>query len=445
MEYLGLIGILVAILAIIYLAVKGLNIVIAAPLATLIVILTNNMDIFQSLVGKEQSYMVGLSGFLINNFAIFLLGSVLAQYMEKSNATIAIAEYILGKLGKDKPYTVLIAITLIASILTYGGISVFVVMFALIPLAKPIFKELNINWELFPIPIFLGMSTFTMTMLPGTPSIHNAIPTKVLGTSLTASALLGIVGSIIVIIFGLVYMKYQLNKSIRNNEDFYSYLPEGSEKGEVTSADLSKLKIPSVIKSLIPIVTLATIILIFSKTPNIILIALTISILVCAVLFHKNIGGNQMAILNNGATGSVMPAFATSSSVAFGTVLTSAAGFGLIRNLIMNIPGTPIMGLSLATILLGGITGSSSGALGIVMNTFVQSYVEMGLNPELIHRIAVISSALLTVVPHSGVILTFNALTGLTIKKGFKHMFVIVNVGHLIVLLVLLVLVAFIY
>lgn len=444
MEILGIIGIAIAIVFIIVMAVRGLHIVIAAPLATLIVILSNRMDIFGSLIGQEKSYMTGLAGFLINNFAIFLLGAILAQYMEKSNATISIANYILGKVGTESKYAILVALTAVAALLTYGGISLFVVMFALVPLARPIFKKMDINWELFPIPLFFGMATFTMSMLPGAPSVQNAVPTTALGTTLTSAPALSIIATAVMIAFGLTYMKYYLDKSVRNNETFYSYLGEdaSAEKDEEVEVDESNL--PGIGISLAPILTLITIILIFSKVQNIILIALTAAIVVSAVLF-KNYIPSQNTVLSNGAAGSVMPAFSTSSSVAFGSVLTSASGFAIIQDMIMAIPGNPIIGLAVASSLLAGITGSSSGALGIVMESFAPSYLAMGINPELIHRVAVIASATLTAVPQSGVTITFNTLTGLSIKKGFKHQFMIINGGHLIALIVVLICSTFFY
>ena len=444
MEILGIIGIAIAIVFIIVMAVRGLHIVIAAPLATLIVILSNRMDIFGSLIGQEKSYMTGLAGFLINNFGIFLLGAILAQYMEKSNATISIANYILGKVGTESKYAILVALTAVAALLTYGGISLFVVMFALVPLARPIFKKMDINWELFPIPLFFGMATFTMSMLPGAPSVQNAVPTTALGTTLTSAPALSIIATAVMIAFGLTYMKYYLDKSVRNNETFYSYLGEdaSAEKDEEVEVDESNL--PGIWISLAPILTLITIILIFSKVQNIILIALTAAIVVSAVLF-KNYIPSQNTVLSNGAAGSVMPAFSTSSSVAFGSVLTSASGFAIIQDMIMAIPGNPIIGLAVASSLLAGITGSSSGALGIVMESFAPSYLAMGINPELIHRVAVIASATLTAVPQSGVTITFNTLTGLSIKKGFKHQFMIINGGHLIALIVVLICSTFFY
>lgn len=444
MEIIGIIGIVIAIITIIVLAVRGLHIVIAAPIATLIVILTNQMDIFGSLIGQENSYMSGLAGFLINNFAIFLLGAILAQYMEKSRATLSIANYILSKVGLESKYAVLVALMIIAAILTYGGISLYVVMFALVPLARPIFKKMDINWELLPIPLFFGMATFTMSMLPGSPSVQNAIPTTALGTTLTAAPDLSLIATVVMLIFGLSYMKAELNKSLKKNETFYSYLDGDAPDVNDEVIEVEEADLPGIGISLAPIVSLIAIILIFSRVPNIILIALTAAIIISAFLYRNYIP-NQTVVLSNGAAGSVMPAFSTSSSVAFGSVLTSAPGFAVIQSLIMAIPGNPVIGLSVASALLAGITGSASGALGIVMESIAPAYLEMGINPELIHRVAVIAAATLTSMPQSGVTITFNNLTGLSIKRGFKHQFIIVNGGHLLALIAVLIASAFLY
>ena len=95
MEVIGIIGLIVAIISVIYLSFKGLSMVVAAPLSALIIILCNQMDIFGSLIGPENSYMAGLAGFLIKNFGIFILGAILGQYMDKSGATVSIANFIL--------------------------------------------------------------------------------------------------------------------------------------------------------------------------------------------------------------------------------------------------------------------------------------------------------------------------------------------------------------
>ncbi|HEM2779601.1 TPA: GntP family permease [Streptococcus suis] len=436
MEILAILGVLLAVVAIIYWTSKNLHVIVAAPLASLIIILTNQMNVLEVMLGQEKSYMTGLAGFLINNFAIFMLGSILARYMEVSGATQTIANNILKLMGKDSPYKGLLAITLIASILTYGGVSIFVVIFTLLPLSRPLFKEFNINWALFPIPVFLGAGTYTMTTLPGAPSIQNVIPTKVLGTSLTAAPLISLAASLTLLVFGLLYMGYCLKKSLANGETY----TEEEDEVAVMVAD----KKPNLFLSVLPLISLIGTIFLLNKLPNVLAIGLLVSILLSALIFSPYLP-NQKEILNTAATASIVPAFATSSTVAFGTVLTLSTGFAFIQDWIQQIPGSPLISLSVSTVLVSGIIGSSSGAVGIASNNFLPAYLEMGINPEILHRVVVVASAILTVVPQSGVMITFHNLSKLSMKRGLKYSFVLVTVGHLLALLVILLLAPLLY
>lgn len=295
MEMIGPLGIVIAIIFIILIAMKGYNILYIAPIASIIVILTNQMDFFSSLIGKENSYMTGLTGFVVNFFAVFLLGSILAKYMEQSGAAQSIAQKVLSYTGTEKPFSVLVAIFLISSILTFGGISLFVVLFVIIPLARPLFKELNIAWNLIVIPVYIGIGTFTMTMLPGTPSIQNVVPIPYLGTTLTAAPLLGIIGSVVAVTFGLWYMRYTLNKSLANGETYAQFNADDQSTSEL------KEKTPSFIMSILPILLLMVVNLTGSalEIPNTILIGLGLAVIACAICYHKYIP-SQKVVLNEG-------------------------------------------------------------------------------------------------------------------------------------------------
>ncbi|PJN87239.1 GntP family permease [Bacillus sp. mrc49] len=439
MEIIQVVGILLAIAFIIYAAMKGFSILIVAPIAAVIVILTNQMDFFPALIGKENSYMTGLTGFVVNFFAIFILGSILAKYIDVSGAAQSIAEKVLEKTGTEKPFPVLVAIFFISALLTYGGISLFVVIFVLIPLAKPLFKQLNIAWNLVLIPVTLGFGSFTMTMLPGTPSIQNVVPTAYLGTSLTAAPLLGMIGSVVAIAFTLWYMNSMLKKSMAKGETFADFDVSGSE-GDV------KKELPTVFISILPILLLIVIILVGStfKVGNILIIGLVVAIIVSAFVFNKYIP-SQKALINEGASGSIMPVFLTSSAVAFGVIITLAPGFKFISDTILGIPGNPLISLSVASAVFGAITGSSSGALGIVMQAFGQSYLDMGINADVIHRVSAIASSVLTIMPHTGVVLTLFALTGLNHKNGFKYQFIGMTCANLLALLAVILAAIIIY
>lgn len=437
MEFIGVLGLALAIVAIITFSFRGLNMIIAAPLSALIIILCNQMDIFSSLTGAKESYMAGLAGFLIKNFGIFLMGSILGQYMDKSKATVSISETLLSKIGTDSPYKVLVALTLIGAILTFGGISIFVVFFTLIPLARPIFKKLDVNWSLVSIPLYLGAGTFTMSMIPGTPSIQNAIPTTVLNTSLTAAPMLGIIGTVVILVFGLWYMKHKLNQSLDKGETFYSYLDGKKNKEQVMESDSLNTEMPSFITSIFPLVALILLIMCLPHVHNIILIALAVAIVLCGILFRKYIP-EQKIILNSGASGAVASSFGAASAVAFGTVLASAPTFGSVQKALLKIPGPPLVSLAVTTGVLSAVM-AASGAIGTVVNHFVDPYLAMGIPADVIHRVVVIGGGALTVVPQSGAVITFNSVSGLDFKHGFKEAFIVSNGGFILALIVVVI------
>lgn len=376
--------------------------------------------------------MTSLAGFIASNFAIFLLGSILAKYMDKSGATISIANKVLSLVGTKNPYNALVALFIISAILTYGGINVFVIIFALIPMAKPIFKQLNISWKLVIIPIFGGTSTFTMTMLPGAPSLHNVVPTTALGTTLTSGALLGIAASIVAIVFILIFMKISLVRSLRKGETFTL-----SKVDEINDGNTNR-KLPSFVISLLPIVVLLAIILIFSSVNNIIIVALIVAILLSAILFRKEIK-QQKEVLNEGANESLGSTIATGSTIAFGSIATSVPAFKSIFQLIQSIPGPPVLSLMVGTGLIGGITASAVGAIGISVANFAPYYLELGLDPETIHRAIAIGSGALSIVPYSGFLIIFNNLTGLSMKDTFLKGFISISVTHWIAMFVVVI------
>jgi H+/gluconate symporter-like permease len=438
MEVLGVIGIAVSLIVIMYLISKGFNGIFAAIVATIIVIVTNQMPFFEYLVGSDQSFVTELGNFIVQNYAIFLLGSVLAKYMEVSGATVSIANQVLKWVGQDSAYSVMVALFAISAILTYGGISMFVVIFAVIPLARPLFKRLNISWFLASIPIFGGMATFTMTMLPGTPAMPNVIPSTGLGTPLTASPVIGIVSTVVAIIFILGYMRFELNRSVSRGETYENTAGTAEVAEDVVDED----KLPPVSLSFIPIIALLAIIIIFSATPYIVVIALGTAVILAALLLFRYVP-SQKAALNTGIVGSFGTIMITGNTIAYGGILTAAPGFAVIADLIMEIPGGPLFSLAIATAVISFVTGSAVGTAGIAVQNLAPLYIEMGIAPTLIHRIISISSGVFGVMPHTGLSISYNEVANMTMKDNFKYQFITVNVTHMIVLAVALTMSAF--
>lgn len=444
MEMIGAIGILVGVVLIIYLSLKGMHITLAAPLATLAIIAFNGMNIITAMLADEPgSFMAALSSYIFRFFIIFLLGSILAKLMEESGATVSIAEYILKKIGYDNPFRVLIAIFIVSAILTYGGISIFVVMFAVIPLARTLFMKMDLSWHLVQVPLWLGFGTVTMTILPGTPAIQNVIPIQYLGTSLTAAAIPSILGAIGAIVFGFFYMYRMFKKSVANGENFSTH-----SSGAVAQEE--KTDIPSFASSIAPLLSLVVIAISGSTfgdafiKQNIIYLALIVGIVLCLVLF-RSYYTNPVGTLSIGASSSIGPIFATASAVAFGAVTMAAPGFEFFSDLILGIPGSPYISLTVLTGAMSAITGSSSGALGIVMPNYAQYFLDAGLHPEMIHRVASVASNITTVVPQGGAFITFLTISGLNYKNGFKDTFLVVSLSCLIAQVIIIAVGSLIY
>lgn len=230
--------------------------------------------------------------------------------------------------------------------------------------------------------------------------------------------------------FWALYMKYCLAKSMARGETYATYAFDNE-------IQVKTKNLPHFLASILPLLLLIIIALtgslfgndFFKK--NIIFIALLAAILTASWLFRQFIP-NKIAVFNLGASSSIAPIFATASAVAFGAVVMIAPGFTFFSDLILNIPGNPLISLAVLTSSMSAITGSSSGALGIVMPNFAQYYLDQGLNPEMIHRVATIASNIFTIVPQSGVFLTFLALTGLNHKNAFKETFITVSVSTFI-------------
>lgn len=398
----------------IFLALRGFSIIIIAPIASLVVIFLNNMPVLDAL---QENYMTGFINFAKNNYLIFLFAALFGKFMEDSGAARAIAESLLKIIGKKSKFRVLLTIVAICAILTFGGINVFVVIFAILPIAKPLFKEMDIPWHLFVGAFFFGIATFTMTMIPGTPSIQNIIPIKYLGTTVTAAPLIGIVAAITVIILNILYLRYALNKSEKNGET-YSSMKNPDRDGEIKDKYENK-KLPPLLLSIIPPVFLLVALNIFKVD---VLYTLMLSVLVCFIIFWKYIE-KKIKTINVGATNTVLPIVNTSADVGYGTVIAATAGFTVITDLMASIPGSPLVSLYLATTILAGITGSSSGGLGIAMETLSETYLKLNVDPELLHRIATMASGGFDALPHNGAVITVLAVVGLTHKDAYKHIF----------------------
>jgi H+/gluconate symporter-like permease len=380
-----------------------------APLAVVIVSLFSGMGVLETLMGP---YMKGFINYAAKFYLVFLFASVFGKYMDDSGAAKSIARGILSVIGHEKPLYVLLAVAIITLCLTLGGVSLFVVIFAVMPIARPLFRQLNIPWHLFIAAFIFGIGSISMTMMPGTPSIINIMPMKYLGTSAAAAPLLGIAAAIFVGAFNVWYMNSQLKKSTARGE---GYVETGGTGGVEAAADTGEL--PNFWISLVPSIAIIVALNAFKID---IVWSLVIGCATAAILFFNKVQ-NHLATLNAGAANTAIPVINTCADVGYGMAVAASVGFKAITEFLMAIPGHPMVSLSLATFLMTGITGSASGGLGIVLETLVKQYAAMGINPEFIHRAVCIAAGAFDALPHNGVVITTLAVAGLTHKQAYRH------------------------
>lgn len=428
---LGVIGIIISLGLLMYLAYRGITVLILAPiLAMLAVLLSGDLPLLAS---YTEIFMKNFAGYAKAYFPLFLLGAIFGKVMDASGAAKAIAHFIAEKLGKDKA---ILAVVLSCGILTYGGVSLFVVAFAVYPVAAALFREGGVPKRFIPASIALGSFTFTMTALPGTPQIQNAIPMPFFGTTAYAAPVLGLIGAAVMFGGGVWWLTKRSKKAMAAGEGY------GNHKEEIKEFDLNKL--PSFAAALTPIIIVLVLNYILgkfyfanmdgafleefgttlAKVKGIwsIIVSLVVSIIAALILFRKNIE-NMKETVNQGAYGSLLAIINTASEVGYGNVIKSLGAFALVKAAILAIPGSPLISLAASTSILAGITGSASGgmsiALGALGDIYMQKAIALGINPEAFHRIAAMACGGLDSLPHNGAVITLLGITGLTHKQSY--------------------------
>lgn len=453
---INLIGLVISLFLIMYLAYKGYSTIITAPIIGLLTVFISLGINSHLMANYTEVYMSGFSGFVKNYFPLFLTGAIFAKLMDEARYGRSIASFITNKLGKDKA---ILAIVLSGAFLTYGGVSLFVVAFILYPLANILFKEADIPKRLIPGTIALGAFTFTMTAMPGSPEIQNVIPMSYFGTDTFASPLLGIIASIIMFALGMLWLNKRAKKARINGEGYGNH----NDTDKIDSTE----KLPNIFISIIPILIIFITNFSLSKFyfPNTngdylnkygitldkvsgtwsVIIAIVISI-IYIILFNFNKLNNLNESINTGVKNSFLPLLNSSAIVGYGSLIKILPIFTTIQASIMNISSNPIISEAISVNVICGLTASASGGLGITLSALAPTFVEMSqklsISPEILHRIASLSSGGLDTLPHNGAVITTLAICGLTHKESYKDIFATSVVIPILTTIVIVILVS---
>src|ERR1700757_5196282 len=438
-------------------AYRGFSVILFAPVAALLaVLLTDPSAVPPIFTGL---FMDKLAGFVKLYFPVFLLGAVFGKVIELSGFSKSIVSSVIQLVGKQRA---MLSIVLVCAILTYGGVSLFVVVFAVYPFAAEMFRQSDIPKRLIPGTIALGAFTFTMDSLPGTPQIQNIIPTTFFKTNTWAAPWLGVIGALFILVVGLTYLDWRRRAA--------AHAREGYGTGHINEPEeISKEQLANPLVAILPLIVVGVLNKVFTvlipqfygatnevrlagmdhslTTPvsSITAIwavqgALVMGILTVLVFAFKPVSQRFADGTRAAVAGSLLATMNTASEYGFGAVIASLPGFLVIRDALKAIPN-PLVNEAITVTTLAGITGSASGGMSIALAAMADQFIATanaaGIPLEVLHRVASMASGGMDTLPHNGAVITLLAVTGLTHRQSYKDIFAITCIKTLSVFVVI--------
>ncbi|WP_197338412.1 GntP family permease [Ralstonia solanacearum] len=438
--------VLAALAFLMFAAYRGYSVILFAPLAALgAVLLTDPSAVAPVFAGIFMEKMVG---FVKLYFPVFLLGAVFGKVIELSGFSRAIVASVIRVVGAQRA---MLSIVLVCALLTYGGVSLFVVVFAVYPFAAEMFRQGNIPKRLIPGTIALGAFSFTMDSLPGTPQIQNIIPTTFFHTTSWAAPWLGTAGAIFILTVGMAYLEWRRRAAARAGHSYDAGLAR--LVNEPDTVEGGRLAHPLV--ALLPLVLVGVMNLLFTRwiptwygklvtvalpgLPKPLTVeadkltaiwaveaALLIGIVVVVVSGFRAVKDRFAEGSKSAVAGALLAAMNTASEYGFGGVIAALPGFLVLAEGLRAIPD-PLVNEAVTVSTLAGITGSASGGMSIALaamaDQFVQAAQATGIPMEVLHRVASMASGGMDTLPHNGAVITLLAVTGLTHREAYRDVF----------------------
>ena len=442
-------------------AYRGYSVILFAPVAALgAVLLTDPSQVAPMFTGLFMDKMVG---FLKLYFPVFLLGAVFGKVIELSGFSKAIVQAAIRVVGAQRA---MLSIVLVCALLTYGGVSLFVVVFAVYPFAAELFRQSDIPKRLIPGTIALGAFTFTMDALPGTPQIQNIIPTTFFGTNTWAAPVLGTLGGLFILAAGLLYLDWRRRVAARNGEGYGDAAalvnePAPFAGGKLANPAIAVLPllvvgvanklltlwiplhygdsasfVPAVVGNPAPVVQEVSKVAAIWAVEGALLAGIA-----CVLLFAwKPVKASFAEGSKSAISGALLAGMNTASEYGFGAVIAALPGFLVVANALGSIPN-PLVNEAVTVTALAGITGSASGGMSIALaamaDTFIANANAAGIPMEVLHRVAAMASGGMDTLPHNGAVITLLAVTGLTHRQAYKDIFAVTCIKTLAVFVVI--------
>jgi H+/gluconate symporter-like permease len=452
---MDLLIVLGALVFLMFVAYRGYSVILFAPVAALGAVLLTDPSLVPPMFSSV--FMEKMVGFVKSYFPVFMLGAVFGKVIELSGFSKSIVSSVIHLLGNERA---VLSIVVVCALLTYGGVSLFVVVFAVYPFAAEMFRQSGIPKRLIPCTVALGAFSFTMDALPGTPQIQNIIPTTFFKTTTWAAPWLGLIGSVFVLGCGLAYIENRRRVAQKRGEGYGKDLlnePEAFVAEKLPNPWIALLPLVVVgvanfwLTHLIPrayggahqitaggkqiITQIPVVAAIWAVEGALLLGILTVFLFAWRPVLARFADGSKAAV-----AGALLASLNTASEYGFGGVIALLPGFTLIADLLRSIPN-PLINEAITVTVLAGITGSASGGMSIALatmsDTFISAAQAANIPLEVLHRVASMASGGMDTLPHNGAVITLLAVTGLTHKVAYKDIFAITIIKTLSVFAVI--------
>lgn len=403
-------GILLGLIIIMLIAYKRVNMLIASLAASVVVCFLNGMGILDSLNG---TWAAGFAGFVQSNYLTFALCALLGKVMGDTGCANTIAKKIYKWLGpKFSVYGCMVA----GCILVYGGVSAFVAVFTLYPIFLAVFQSSNLPRRYIPAAIYASIATFVTVMIPGGISVINIMASDYFGTSLACAPVVGLVAAAVCATLQVLYLELQFRKARKAGEGF---IVTDDVRAEIEAYEKSEEG--NFILAILPLIISLVCLNVFKWN---VIISIPLGVIAALALNWSKVE-NKLATINTGIADAAGPLINTSAAVAFGSVVKATVGFQSISALMDKVPGSPLFAYGIAVQILCGVCGSGSGGVGIALSTVAPKFLEMGFDPAILHRLAVIASTGLDTLPHCGLVVTVITYCKSNHKEAYSGIFMV--------------------
>jgi H+/gluconate symporter-like permease len=454
---MSLVIIVASLVFLMYVAYRGYSVILFAPVAALGAVLLTDPSLVAPMF--SSIFMKKMVGFIADYFPVFMLGAVFGKVIEISGFSKSIVAAVIGLIGRERA---ILSIVMVCAVLTYGGVSLFVVVFAVYPFAAEMFRQSDIPKRLIPGTIALGAFTITMDALPGSPQIQNIIPTTFFNTNTWAAPWLGVIGGAFIIAMGMAYLQLMRRRAAAAGEGYGTDLRNEPESYEAQTLPNPWVALsPLVVVGLMNGVFTNLIPKFYGKTHEFALgegakpivtevgkvtaiwaveAALLLGILTVFVFAWKPVTAKFADASKSAIAGSLLASMNTASEYGFGGVIAALPGFLVVADALKSIPN-PLINEAITVTSLAGITGSASGGMSIALaamsDTFIANAQAAGIPLEVFHRVASMASGGMDTLPHNGAVITLLAVSGLTHKQSYKDIFAITLIKTIAVFLII--------